>query len=109
MRFLIDEMFAPAVAVHLREHGHDSAHANAIGLHAAADAEVAALARREGRALGTENIADFAHEEDLVLVCVLKANLPSGRGQARALADLLHRWASHHPRPYLGQHWPAAE
>lgn len=107
MRFLIDELFAAAAAVHLRELGHDAAHVHELGLRAAPDADLAVLARTDWWALVTENVADFAHEEDLVLVCVLKATLPAGGAQARALAELLHVWAAEHPRPYLGQHWPA--
>ncbi len=107
MKFLLDEMFPSAAAQHLRdEFGHQALHVSELGLMGAADAEVAALARTERRALVTENIADFAAEQDLVLVCVLKRNLPAGGRQARALAALLNRWAADNPRPYLGQHWP---
>jgi predicted nucleic acid-binding protein len=42
----------------------------------AEDAQVAAVARGEGRAVVTENVADFAAERDAVLVFVLKKNLP---------------------------------
>src|SRR5215831_6151130 len=73
----------------------------------AEDAQVAAVARGEGRAVITENVADFAAERDVVLVFVLKKNLPSGGGQAAALAKILDRWAQQHPDPYLGPHWPS--
>ncbi len=107
MRFLVDEMFPSAAASHLRDaYGHDALHVGELGLTGASDAEVAAGDRSERRALVTENIADFADEQDLVLVCVLKRNLPAGAGQARVLATLLDRWATGNPRPYLGQHWP---
>lgn len=107
MRFLLDEMFPVEAARHLRDElGHDAVHVSEVGLAGAADSEVARLARTEERALVTENVADFAPQGDLALVCVLKRRLPSGGGQARALTILLDRWATENRRPYLGQHWP---
>ena len=106
--FLIDEMFPIATAALLRDtYGHDAVHVAEAGLLAAEDAQVAAVARGEGRAVVTENVADFAAERDVVLVFVLKKNLPAGGGQAAALAKVLHRWAQQYPDPYLGPHWPA--
>lgn len=106
--FLIDEMFPMAAAALLRDtHGHDAVHVAEAGLLAAEDAQVAVVARGEGRAVVTENVADFAAERDVVLVFVLKKNLPSGGGQAAALAKVLDRWAQEHPDPYLGPHWPS--
>lgn len=105
--FLVDEMFQAATAALLREtYGHDAVHVMEVGLRAADDAAVAALARAQGRAVVTENVADFASERDVVLVFVLKKNLPAGRGQAAALAKVLDRWAQDYPEPYLGHHWP---
>ena len=106
--FLIDEMFPLAAAALLRDtYGHDAVHVAEAGLRAAEDAQVAAVARGEGRAVVTENVADFAAERDVVLVFVLKKNLPAGGGQAAALAKVLDRWAQQYPDPYLGPHWPA--
>jgi hypothetical protein len=45
-------------------------------------------------------------ERDVVLVFVLKKNLPAGGAQAAALAKALDRWAQDYPEPYLGPHWP---
>lgn len=105
--FLIDEMFPPAVARLLREeYGHDAVHVNEVGLQAADDAQVAAAGRAEGRAVVTENVADCVAERDLVLVFVLKKNLPPGGGQAATLAKTLDRWANGQPEPYIGPHWP---
>jgi predicted nuclease of predicted toxin-antitoxin system len=71
--FLIDEMFPTATAAALREtYGHDAVHVAEIGLRAVDDAQVAAAARAQGRAVVTENVADFAAERDVVLVFVLK-------------------------------------
>lgn len=108
--FLIDEMFPVAAAELLRDtYGQNAAHAGEAGLRAADDAQVAATARAESRAVVTENVADFAAERDVVLVFVLKRNLPSGGGQAAALARILDRWAQDFPDPYLGHHWPKTD
>jgi Domain of unknown function (DUF5615) len=105
--FLIDEMFPPAAAVILRDnYRHDAVHVCEIGLQAAADAQVAAVARAEGRAVVTENVADYAAERDVILVFVLKKNLPAGGAQAPALAKCLDRWSRSAPDPYIGPHWP---
>jgi len=106
--FIVDEMFPTATAVLLRDtYGHNAVHVVEIGLRAADDAQVAVTARAEGRAVVTENVADFVAERDVVLVFVLKKSLPTGGGQAAALAKVLDRWAEDHPDPYLGPHWPS--
>jgi len=106
--FMVDEMFPTATALLLRDtYGHDAVHVAEAGLRAADDAQVPATARAEGRAVVTENVADFAAERDVVLVFVLKKNLPTGGAQAAALAKVLDRWAQDHPDPYLGPHWPS--
>ena len=108
MRLLLDEMFPSEAARHLREDfGHDALHVDDLGLRGAADPQVASVARAEGRVMVTENVTDYAPEPDLVLVCVLKRNLPAGGAQAKALAKLLDAWCRANPTPYVGQHWPA--
>ena len=108
MKFLLDQMFSQAAATVLRdEFDHDALHVGEVGLHGADDVVVATFVRSEHRALVTENVSDYVPEPDLVLVCILKRKLPSGGAQARALADLLDRWAKDNPDPYVGQHWPA--
>lgn len=105
--FLVDEMFPVAAAELLRDtHGQDAVHVAEVGLRAVDDAQVAATARAEGRAVVTENVADFAAERDVILAFVLKKNLPAGGGQAAALAKVLDRWAQDFPDPYIGVHWP---
>lgn len=104
---LLDEMYPVAAAELLRDqHGRDAVHVSEVGLSATDDAVIAAAARAQGRALVTENVSDFATEPDLALVFILKKNLPTGGGQSAAIAALLDRWASAHPDPYLGHHWP---
>jgi hypothetical protein len=105
--FLVDEMFPIAAAAILRDtYGHDAVHVAEVGLQATEDTQVAAAARAQGRAVVTENVADFATERDVVLVFVLKKNLPAGGGQAAALAKVLDSWVQTNPDPYLGPHWP---
>jgi hypothetical protein len=104
--FLVDEMFPAATSVIIREtHGRDAVHVSEVGLSAADDADVAAFARAQRRAIVTENVADFAAEREVVLVLVLKKNLPAGGGQATALAKTLDRWVHDYPEPYIGHHW----
>lgn len=106
-RFLLDEMFPPAAARLLSEQAeHAAAHVSDLGLGGADDATVATVARADHYVIVTENVADFAAERDLVLVFVLKKNLPPGGGQAKGLAVLLDRWATTNPDPYVGHHWP---
>lgn len=105
--FLIDEMFPPATAALLRDsYRHDAVHVSEIGLLATEDAQVAATARAEGRAVVTENVVDYAAERDVVLIFVLKKNLPAGGALAPVLAKALDRWARANPDPYIGAHWP---
>jgi hypothetical protein len=105
VRFLVDEVFPATVCRLLAERGHDAIHVRDLGLDARPDAEIAAAAVRERRALVTENVRDFAAERDVMVVCVLKARLPA-RGMAVRLAELLDKWAAAHPDPYIGLHWP---
>lgn len=105
--FLIDEMFPPAAAAAMRDkYRRDAVHVSEIGLLGAEDAQVAATARAQGRAVVTENVADFAAERDVILIFVLKKNLPAGGAQAPALAKALDQWSRANPDPYLGPHWP---
>ena len=96
-----------AAAQVLRDrYGRDAVHVAEVGLGGIDDALIARWARGEGRVVVTENVADFAGEEDLVMIVVLKRNLASGAAQAAALADVLDRWMEAHPDPYRGHHWP---
>lgn len=106
--FLLDEMYPTGAAELLRDqYGRDAVHVSEVGLRATDDAEIASVARAQGRAMVTENVVDFAAERDIALVFVLKRKLPTGGGQPAALAALLDRWAAAHADPYLGHHWPS--
>ena len=104
--FLIDAMLPAATARMLQADDHDAVHVSEVGLAATQDHVIAEFARSEGRALVTENVADFAHERDLILVFVLKRSLPQGSAMAAALARVLDAWSRDNPEPYVGAHWP---
>ena len=61
-----------------------------VGLRAADDTQVAAAARAEGRR-SSPRTSRLRRRARLVLVFVLKKNLPAGGWQAAALAGILHR------------------
>lgn len=60
MKLLLDEMLSPAIGRQLRERGHDAvAIKERAEWHGMTDADVMALARREHRAVVTNNLRDF--------------------------------------------------
>ena len=59
MRLLLDEHFSPQIAESLRARGHDVRAVAASELSGLADRMVVSTARDQGRAVVTENIADF--------------------------------------------------
>jgi hypothetical protein len=61
LKLLIDEMYPLAIAVQVRDRGHDvEAVTERPELRALADAHLFALAQQEQRAVVTENISDFS-------------------------------------------------
>lgn len=60
MKLLLDEHYSPTIASELRERGHDVASvAERDDLRGLGDRELWGFASAEGRALMTENVADF--------------------------------------------------
>ncbi len=60
LKLLLDEMFSPTIAAALRARGHDVvAIKEHPERHAASDPDVVSLARRERRAIVTNNVRDF--------------------------------------------------
>ena len=70
MRLLLDEMYAPVIAVELRARGHDVVSVHEAGdpvLAGALDHEVLATAGWQERTLVTENVRDFRPLERALL------------------------------------------
>jgi predicted nuclease of predicted toxin-antitoxin system len=60
LKLLLDEMFSPVIAAALRSRGHDVvAIKERLEWRASADPDVVSLARREHRAVVTNNVRDF--------------------------------------------------
>lgn len=102
-RLLLDEHYSGAIAVALRERGHDVLAVVAdSGLRGAADAEAFRSATASGRRIVTENIKDFrpllrqAHATDspvAPLLLVPPARFPRGGGdRAAAIVTVLDGW-----------------
>jgi predicted nuclease of predicted toxin-antitoxin system len=115
VKFLVDEMFSPAVARHLTDLGHDAQHVRDLGLAGHTDDEVFARATAEDRVIVTENAGDFVALLDAAtsrgivtppVVLALKRTLPAEAGaMANELASRLARWADQHADPYRHVHW----
>lgn len=60
MRLLLDEMYPPALADTLTDHGVEAVTVRDLGLAGRADLDVLEAAASDGRVLLTENVADFA-------------------------------------------------
>lgn len=91
-------MFPSETARHLRkEFRRDAVHVDDLGLRETADQQVASVARAEDRAMVTENVADYAREPDLALVCVLKQ--PARRWRpGPGLGQAARTWCRANPR-----------
>ncbi len=105
-------MFPPATATELGRLGHDAVTVVGIEL---ADEVVYVSAVEAGRTMVTENVADFAgllegrlarEEPCVAVVFVRKRDFPGGGGLGVGLARHLDAWATEHPNPYPGLHWP---
>lgn len=118
MRLLIDEMYPPAIAEQLRDRGHNVvAVTERAELRSFSDSALFALAQQEGRAVVTENIADFVPLADAAdqrgqvhhgLVLVDPAKYP--RGVSRTIGRLvraLDQMLGAHPaaQPTSARHW----
>ena len=91
MKLLLDEMWPPELAVQLRMRGHDViAVAERVDLRTQPDEVIFVAATAEGRAIVTENIADFRP----LAVTALNA----GDSHAGLIFTTNHRWPRHDPR-----------
>jgi len=117
VRFLIDEMFSPAVARHLTDLGHDAQHVRDVGLAGRTDDEVLDRATADNRVVVTGNAVDFVAVLDAAVgagavtppvVLALTRTLPADScAMTNELATRLARWADNHPDPYRHVHWLA--
>ena len=118
MRLLLDEMYPVTLAQQLHRRGHDvSAVVGRPELRALPDADVFAAAQAEGRAVVTENIADFSGIADAAdqrgvvhfgLVLIDPVKYP--RGQLRTIGRLvteIDRLLTQHPGDHATgrRHW----
>ena len=108
-------MLPPDTTVHLKKLGHDALSVRDVDLTGADDSQVLALAVAENRIMVTENFSDYSALLDLILgrddpcvpvVFVRKSDFPRRGALASHLAARLDQWASDHPDPYIGPHWP---
>ncbi len=115
-RLLMDEMFAPAIAVALRDLGHDViAVAERGELRAMSDEDVLAWAPAQGRWLLTENVKDFrpillrAMQGDSSITGILYTSsraFPRSRKNPGPLIQAIHAWMlSGPPEAPLAEDW----
>jgi hypothetical protein len=93
LRLLLDEMYAPAVAVELRARGHDvlSVHEADPVLVGASDAEVLFAAVSAERALVTENVRDFRPLEIAISRSSKRAITTTGSSTRATISSLAAR------------------
>ncbi len=107
---LLDEMFAPVIAVLLREDGHDvTAVAGHPLLAAASDPYLAHWASQEGRRVVTENVRDFAPlagrgDPALRVLFTSSRRFPRSRRNLGPLVDALRHWLAA-PEAHPGEAW----
>jgi hypothetical protein len=115
VRWLVDEMFPPALAQELRKLGHDADDVRERDLARTLDSKIYSVAVEEERVVVTENFADFAAlltssvaagERGIPVACVRKGKFPRGAAMAAHVGERLHEWAVANPDPYPGLHWP---
>ena len=95
MKLLIDEMYPRAIAEHLRKAGHDAISVQEDpGARALDDSAVCGLALSAGRAVVTENAADFLR--------ILRYRAATGE-PAPALVITSNRSFPRHSAPFVGQ------
>ncbi len=91
MRLLLDEMWPPELARQLRDRGHDVvAVAERPDLVGMPDAAIFAAAGREGRAIVTENVADFRP--------LAAADVSAGRAHPGLVLTSNRQFPRHDPR-----------
>lgn len=108
MKFLVDSMLPPQIAVHLEEIGHDAVTPAAAGAHNLPDDVLIGLASVERRVIVTENASDFAGTTACTVLLVRKSWWPS-EALAPRIAAALDRWAAANADPGSWAQWLEAE
>jgi len=115
VKWVIDEMLPPTMAVELRAMAHDAVSVYEIGLAETADSVIIETAVAESRIVVTEDFADFAalleqavsgDQPTVLVMFVREGDFRSGGGLAGHVAEHLHGWSEANPDPYFGPHWP---
>ncbi len=104
MKFLIDSMMPPSVAVRLDVLGHDCTTPAMLGAHSLGDDVLVQLASADNRVIVTENASDFAAVTDCPVLFVRKSWWPTGSLTTNLVAAL-DRWAKANPEPGPWPHW----
>lgn len=97
MKLLLDEMYSPAIAVQLRQRGHDvESVVERTDLRTVSDELVFAAGRHQTRVVVTENIGDYHREARIALVrgaahsgLIYTTNARFPRGDARTIGRLV--------------------
>jgi len=106
VRLLLDEYYSPKIADELCKRGHDVASATDRDVRGLGDRELWSLVFAEGRALMTENVADFmplvreagaAGERHFGIVFTSPRVLPRGLGTIGRSIELLDSFLSDRP------------
>ena len=106
MKLLLDEILSPAVAIALRERGHDVlAVAEDPALRALSDYEVLEAARAQGRAVVTDNVRDYRRLQHQALApgggghpgMVFVAGVRRNRASVRRIVAALDAQLRAHP------------
>jgi uncharacterized protein with PIN domain len=104
VRFLVDAMLPPDMAVRLREQGHDAVTPTELGAHSLPDDALIELAIANGQVIVTENAIDFAHVTTCTVLFVRKDWWPRTT-LADRLAKAISAWAERNPEPGDWPHW----
>lgn len=107
MKLLLDELYSPTIAEELRKTGHDVVSVQeSDDLRGLDDRELWVRASAEGRALVTENVADFAPlvreaaaqgDRHLGVVFTSPRSMPRGVGTIGLYVDVLDAFLREHP------------
>ncbi len=118
MRWLLDEMVPPRVAIELERIGHEAWSVHTVGLVETPDVVTLGYAADRAMVVVTENRNDFQRlsrsrilraEPAATIVIIRKGTLPRGDALPFHLARRLDRWAARHPNPALIPYWLPAE